>query len=142
MPQIQCLLGPTVQTIAGHNYAFEFDAHGRAVATVHDGDHAKVFLAVEHYREVLDEPAAPAAGDGAVKIAVPATQEPAAPKKPRGRPKREQSAAAAAGLTPAGPAADGEGNVGIAEAGDEGAAGDADNPVEPDEGAPAEPAQE
>lgn len=57
MPLIECRLGQTQQTVAGHTYAFERDRFGRFVTAVHNHDHAAIFLAVEHYVEVPDEPA-------------------------------------------------------------------------------------
>jgi hypothetical protein len=52
---IQCKLGPREVDAGGMTYVFSVDEKGRAVAEVHHAVHQKVFLAVEHYAEVVDE---------------------------------------------------------------------------------------
>jgi hypothetical protein len=56
MPLIECKLGPVETNVAGHNYSFQRDVYGRAVAEVHPMEHQICFLAVEHYRLVPDVP--------------------------------------------------------------------------------------
>lgn len=75
MPHIQCMLGATEQTVAGHTYAFERDRFGRFVATVHNLDHAAVFLSVQHYREVPADPRGETAAHATAGI-VPPQDEP------------------------------------------------------------------
>lgn len=75
MKTIECTRGATEQQVAGVNYAFQRDKYGRFVAQVHNEEHAKCFISVDHYREVpehpepemADEPTEtvpPVAGDG------------------------------------------------------------------------------
>jgi predicted flap endonuclease-1-like 5' DNA nuclease len=57
MPQIQCLLGPTNQTVFGATYVFERDHKNRFVATIYNQDHADCFLArSDVYQLVKDDP--------------------------------------------------------------------------------------
>lgn len=56
MATIECKLGATEQTVAGHAYNFQRDAYGRFTCRIDRADDIKCFLAVEHYREVPDVP--------------------------------------------------------------------------------------
>jgi hypothetical protein len=56
MPLIECKLGPIDIDVAGNEYQFKEDRWGRAVCEVHQPIAARCFLAVEHYREVPEEP--------------------------------------------------------------------------------------
>lgn len=62
MRLIECKLGAAEPIVGSTPYRFERDRFGRFVARVFNPEHADVLLAVEHYREVPEEPA-PAADE-------------------------------------------------------------------------------
>lgn len=112
MPLIQCKLGPTTQNAAGTDYAFERDRFGRYVARVDNLKARAIFLSVEHYVEVDEDP----------------------PAEPAKRARRPAPAAVtglgAVPLPPQGQAADGD------DASDD---GDSESPPTADDAATGEP---
>lgn len=61
MAKIECTYGAAQTPVAGREYVFERDRHGRYVAEVSNDDHVKILLSVEHYRiaEEIPDPAPP-----------------------------------------------------------------------------------
>jgi hypothetical protein len=56
---VECIRGKAETSVGGLTYQFERDKHGRFVTEVHDPNHVKCLLSVEHYRiapEVVAEP--------------------------------------------------------------------------------------
>lgn len=81
MKLIECKLGAAEPMVGSTPYKFERDRFGRFVARVFNPEHADILLAVEHYREVPEEPA-PAdepKARGRKKATAPADEPAAAP---------------------------------------------------------------